>query len=566
MGSNDTNIVKSPYKSLIKSTPDVSITDFLFESLDMNYELLQDQIWVQDTLDGSFYKFKDIKPMTRKIASGLTRLGFKKGDVLCFATTNVDLIYLVQLSVWICGGALRGLHPNDTKEDYEREVKEVRGRFMLFDTKTCSKMKWASQQLGWDVQVVSIGGGVEDATAIEDMIANDDCSFYPHDVQINTKEDICMIVPTNGSTGPPKAVTHTHHSMVALYSSFGAPNKITESREVGRIALSMAGNHLISAYCGVTASILYGFSLLSNSQFDLKTLHSMIAKYKPESVLLYPYAANIFIQSDDLYKYDLTSVKYVFSGGSVFTVATAKLFASKLPQVKLMMLYGMSEILITTFSSVVKNENISSERKISGIVIGTSNGREYISCGKVLPSCEAKIVDPIKRCDLGRNKRGILWMKCPYMMKGYLDPKSAKGHVLKLEEDGWFDTGDIGYFDENDNLYILDRARFTFMYKNKLVCPSEIEDIIMRNSGVSIAGVIGVDHPIHTTCARAYIVLKPNYKITEEEMINYVAERADDHMQLHGGVVFLDELPESRGGKINRAELYNMAKREMNGA
>ncbi|XP_046395154.1 luciferin 4-monooxygenase-like [Ischnura elegans] len=566
MGPGDDTILTSPFQSISKKAPDVSITEFLFQSLEMNYELLKDQIWVQDIWDGASYKYKDIKPLTRKIASGLARLGFKKGDVLCFATGNVTLIYLVQLSVWIGGGAVRGFHKGDKKEDYEREMREVSCRFTLCDKDTCSKMKWASQQLGWDVQAVSIGGDVEDAKAIEDMIANDDGSRYPHNVKINPGEDVYIIVSTSGSTGVPKGVLHTHRNMVTSFSNFGAPIKIEEPRVLGRSLLATVGNHLISAYGGIVGSIVYGFSLMSSSKFDLKLLPEQIAKYKPDTVFMYPYAANIFIQSHELANHDLSSVKNLLCGGSVVAAATAKMFADKLPKVHLMVLYAMSEILYFSFSSVDRSAKPKSERMISGLVIGTDGGRERVSCGQILPSYEAKIVDPVRRCGVGRNMKGQLWVRGPCLMKGYLNTKAEKGYITKLEEDGWFDTGDIGYFDESGNLFIVDRSSFTFMYKDKLVSPSDIEDIIMRHPAVSIAGVIGVPNTITKTSARAYIVLKSNHRVTEEEMKKFVAERAEEHMQLHGGVVFMAELPESRGGKINRPELHKMSMREMNTA
>ncbi|XP_071445532.1 uncharacterized protein [Hetaerina americana] len=562
MSSSDPNIVKSLYPSGSKSVPDVSITDFLFQSLDINYELLKDQIWVKDVFSGSSYKYSDIKPLTRKIASGLTRLGFKKGDVFCFATNDVTLIYLVHLSVWICGGVLRGLHPQDEKEVYERQLREVSCRFTLCDHNTKTRLKWAIKQLEWDVQELSIGGKVEGATAIEHMVVDDNCSCYPHDVQINPKEDVYIMVSTSGSTGFPKCVLHTHYNMVACYSSFGAPIKIEEPREVGMSAFTMTGNHLISAYGGIAASILYGCTFQSSSNFELKTLLPMLEKHKPETLFLYPYAANVMMQSDELGEYDLSSLKYVFSGGSVFTPTTAKLFEAKLPNVKLMTLFGMSEILFCTFSSIDKEAKPTTEKSIAGLAVGMSDGCEHISCGQLLPAYQAKIVDPLLKCSVGRNTKGQLWVKGPYMMKGYLDVKSEKGYISKIDEDGWFNTGDMGYIDKGGNLYVVDRSAFTFIYNNHLVSPSDIEAIIMRHQAVSIAGVIGVPDFITTASARAYVVLKPNYKVTEEDIKKYVAERACHHMHLHGGVVILDELPECRGGKINRPALFQMAQAE----
>lgn len=87
--------------------------------------------------------------------------------------------------------------------------------------------------------------------------------------------------------------------------------------------------------------------------------------------------------------------------------------------------------------------------------------------------------------------------------------------------------------------------------------PSEIESILQKHEGVSEVGVVGVPHPESTNLARAFVVRKGD--CTEEELCAFVAERLPPYKHLHGGVRFIDKMPEGKAGKMDRAELKRIA-------
>jgi len=89
------------------------------------------------------------------------------------------------------------------------------------------------------------------------------------------------------------------------------------------------------------------------------------------------------------------------------------------------------------------------------------------------------------------------------------------------------------------------------------VSPTEIESVLQKHEGVSEAGVVGVPHPESTNLARAFVVRKG--ACTEEELSAFVAQRLPTYKHLHGGVRFIDKLPEGRAGKLDRGELLKIA-------
>ncbi|XP_071452945.1 uncharacterized protein [Hetaerina americana] len=559
----DTNVVKMPYDELNNvMIPDISLPELLFQAIDMNYDVIKDRVWVGNVDSGASYKFKDIKPIARRIASALTRLGFKKGDVLYMVTYESAFIYIVNIGVWLCGGSVRSCYQRERNDVYVEQMKEVSARFILCDHKTSAVVKGASEQLGWDVNLLSIGGQVEGTLALEELIKNEDCSAFPDDLIINPKEDTLVIINTSGSTGASKGVRHTHFNYVYSLTNRGLLKKIQGI--AGASMLAAVGNFFSSLYFLSLSSLIRGSTFYCASTFDLKLLIQDLPKYKPDCLFLHPYAVHAFVQSDEIEKYDMNFIKIVFSGGSVLNYATAKALETKLPHAKLTLVYGISEankVAGTDICPPTKKPN--ADNRVAGIKFKTLQGDTYLTCGHLDPLVEAKIVDPVSGCSLGRNVKGSLLIKTHCFMKGYIKEGVDEDASAVLDKDGWFHTGDVAFFDEDDFLYVVDRSRFTFKYHMHWVSPTELEDIILEHPAVVSAIVVGVPDPVTTSLAKAFVVLKPGQKLSEEDIKSHVAGKTEDYKHLHGGVVFVDSLPTTAGGKINRNALLKRAIAEM---
>ncbi|XP_046395358.1 4-coumarate--CoA ligase-like 1 [Ischnura elegans] len=558
---DDPNIVRSPlaeeYANL--AIPDVPFTDILFRAIDANYEAFKDRVWVGDVLTGVSYKYRDIKPMARKIASMLTRMGFKKGDVMFYCTYECALIYLLSIGVWLCGGAIRSCFHKDERELYLRRMRESLARFAICDSETADSVKWAASQLDWSVTILSIGGEVEGALSIQDLIKNEDCSAYPENVKINTKQDISLITNTSGSTGVPKGVICTYHSFTEYLLSAVMGRSIVGDK--GSSILTTLRNTYSSIFFTACTYLLRGASVLTVSKFEANAFTESILKYKPAALLVYPHELHAFLQPDKIKDNDFSFIRAVGSLGSVLHYSTAKKLEALLPQVKLMSTYGTSEALVVASSRYGGNPEIKNpeyEGIVAGVKYITFEGDPHLSCGPLFPGAMAKIVDPTSGISLGRNTKGTLLIKSTILMKGYLHG-TIKELTTGLNDDGWYDTGDEGFFDEDGCLYIMGRNKFTFKHCAHWVSPTNVETVIMSHPAVESAVVVGVPNPETTADAKAYVILKPGCTATAEEIEAYVAGKAEEHKHLHGGVAFVDKFPFSSGGKIDRPALLKRA-------
>lgn len=136
-------------------------------------------------------------------------------------------------------------------------------------------------------------------------------------------------------------------------------------------------------------------------------------------------------------------------------------------------------------------------------------------------------------------------------MSGYYKTDNSSA----FDEDGFLKTGDIGYYDDDRCIYILDRIKEMFKYKGWQISPSLIEAVLYEYPGVKEALVFGL--PVNEQVGdipTACLVLKDSVAGSEQEIQDFVTERVSDSEKLRGGVHFVSDLPKTPTGKIIRAE------------
>jgi acyl-CoA synthetase (AMP-forming)/AMP-acid ligase II len=174
------------------------------------------------------------------------------------------------------------------------------------------------------------------------------------------------------------------------------------------------------------------------------------------------------------------------------------------------------------------------------------------SCGYLAPSMEARVVDVATLEDCGAGEAGEIWLRGPNVMKGYWRQPAASADTLLSE--GWMRTGDVGYFDEDGCIYLVDRIKELIKYKAQQVAPAELEDIIETHPAVLDAAVIGAPDAIAGEIPMAFIVRREGASLEAAELMIFVAERVAPHKKIRA-VEFVDEIPKSATGKILRRVL-----------
>ncbi|CAG2115840.1 unnamed protein product, partial [Medioppia subpectinata] len=319
---------------------------------------------------------------------------------------------------------------------------------------------------------------------------------------INPKKDIFIIGYTSGTTGVPKGAMVSHYSFVAVLEDVNCqkPNPMTSANIYPFGHMSGSATLAVSLICG-NAMVLY-------EDITAIDILKSIEKYRINSVPMFPYFAKLLLDDNLTKGYDLSSV--MFMNG----------------------IYGLSEYMTP--------------------VSGGTNG----SVGSVHNNTELKIIDLISGQSLGPNITGEICLRGIKMFSGYLNNEVQTKAVI--DRKGWLHTGDIGYYDDNEKMYITDRIKELIKYKHWSVAPAEVEALLMTHESVAETVVVGVRHETDGQHPRAYVKAKTDRHISGQELIDFVEGKSALQNRLRAGVVFVDEIPRTVLGKVDRKQPLNI--------
>ena len=138
------------------------------------------------------------------------------------------------------------------------------------------------------------------------------------------------------------------------------------------------------------------------------------------------------------------------------------------------------------------------------------------------------------------------------MMRGYwLEPELT---AAAIDPDGWLLTGDLGYLDERGDLHLAGRSTEMYIRGGYNVYPREIEEVLMTHPAVSLAAVVGVPNEVHGEEVKAYVIVREDSAITEDELREWSKEQLASY-KYPRVVEFARELPMTATGKILKREL-----------
>jgi 4-coumarate--CoA ligase len=299
------------------------------------------------------------------------------------------------------------------------------------------------------------------------------------------------------------------------------------------------------------------------SSFDLKAFCSIIQKHKITYTYVAPPVVLHLAKSPVVSEYDLSSLKMITSGAAPLTKELIYAVHDRLgTEVK--QAYGLSETSPVTHMQV--RYLLSFLASFTALTEPTSIQKKWNhalgSCDPPLPNQTVLFMSPDGK-PVPTGTEGEVWIKGPNIFKGYYN--NAEATSSSFTPDGFFKTGDIGYEDEDGNMYITDRVKELIKYKGFQVAPAELEGVLAGNDMVEDVAVIGTyDKSCETEVPLACVVLKGGLersKVSEGKIVTWLGERVSGHKQLRGGIRWVDEVPKSASGKILRRVLKDWLKK-----
>jgi acyl-CoA synthetase (AMP-forming)/AMP-acid ligase II len=355
----------------------------------------------------------------------------------------------------------------------------------------------------------------------------------PPEVTINPT-DIAALPYSSGTTGKPKGVILTHSNIVINTRQVYATGHLrAEDVVVNMMPVYHAAglNYVINGMLGIGATIVL------MRRFDLQEWLSLMERHHATLVIAPPPVILAVTKSSLWDRFRLDKVRYAISGAAPLGADLQQAFEQR-TGVTLGQAWGMTEA--TAILTITPDDR---ERRKLG------------SCGYLLPSSEARVMDVTSGKELGAGETGEIWLRGPQIMQGYW--KQPQATTETLVGDGWMRTGDIGSFDSDGQVFLVDRLKELIKYKALQVAPAELEDVIQAHPAVLDAAVVGAPDPEAGEIPMAFVVRRQGMALDAQELMHYVAGRVAPHKKIRA-VEFVTHVPKSPTGKILRRVLKQM--------
>ncbi len=347
-------------------------------------------------------------------------------------------------------------------------------------------------------------------------------------------EDLAILQYTGGTTGRSKGAMLTHRNIIAnVLQGLRLSEGGAKATSHGDIAVTPLPLYHVYAL-GVFFSLLRNGAnnvLIANPR-DLTGFVRTIAPLKMSSMIGINTLFAGLLAHPEFDTIDFSALKFVIAGGASTQAAVAQAWEER-TGCAIQEGYGLSET-----SPVLS----ATPRTATPIYSGAA--------GFPVPSLDVRLLDEQDE-DAGRNGTGEICVRGPNIMKGYWNQPEETARVL--DADGWFRTGDIGAFDPDGRLRIIDRKKDMILVSGFNVYPNEVEEVLAAYPGVAEVAVVG--RPSTTTGESVVaVVVKRTPELGEAELIAYARENLAAY-KVPKIIAFIAELPKTNVGKVLRREL-----------
>jgi acyl-CoA synthetase (AMP-forming)/AMP-acid ligase II len=334
-----------------------------------------------------------------------------------------------------------------------------------------------------------------------------------------------VLVFSSGTTGLPKSVRHTHHSMAWAIKHWRHALGLGPG---DRFQVATPPSHILGLLNLVTA-IDAGVTVRLHRRFDLEEVLRRIAAERMTLEMAVAPIALAMANYPDLERYDLSSLRYIMWGATPVTPSVAET-VTKRTGVRWLPAYGASEVPV-----------------IAANPVGAPSAWRLDSAGLPPAGVTLRVTELASGAVVDPGATGAIEVRSPSVMAGYLpDEANAEAFV-----DGWYRTGDVGWLEPEGWVHITDRSKEMIKVSGFQVAPAEIEAVLLGHVGVVDCAVFGVPDERAGEVPVAAVRLDPRQPVSSDDLKLLVADSLASYKRLHD-VVVVDDIPRLPSGKVLR--------------
>ncbi|MDL2246827.1 acyl--CoA ligase, partial [Methanobrevibacter sp. OttesenSCG-928-K11] len=452
------------------------------------------------------YNSKEILSIVSEIGRQLKEKDIKKGDrVLIYLNNSPEYLFSL-LAIWRIGGVAIPTNIIFTIHELEYIVNDSDSKLIITDENNKDIIK--------ELKIPNyIVPNIEKYRKSEILPV------------VNTEwDDLCQLQYTSGTTGKPKGSMLTHGNwFTAIHNECDVLTLKQDDIFLGIYPMAHVG--ISWGISALRAGALY----IMMEKYNLNDYLSICEKEKVTVLTGMPPVIHSLTTLNEEQVFKLETVREIICGGGPLHKKIWKEFYEKY-QIPVINSYGLSETIVIGTGTVIRPEDYSSADK-------------FESVGHPVCFSQVKIVDEVDSSkNLEKYENGEIALRGPAVAKGYWNmEKETKESFL---DDGWFLTGDIGYIDKDNRLFITDRKKDMIVMSGWKIYPTEVEEVLINHPSVKEIAMFSIEDCHKGELPVAAIVWED--KEDNENLINYAKENLARY-KVPRKIFSLDELPRVNG-------------------
>jgi long-chain acyl-CoA synthetase len=438
-----------------------------------------------------------------RAAALFARLGVGAGDVVAIALPNRVELVVSLFAAWRLGAAATPVNPALTRAEMQYQVDDAAAK-------------------------VVIGDGLElDAPIVEVDALAEEPSVHAGPVAVRP-DALALLIYTSGTTGKPKGVMLDHANIAAMCDMTRVALGITAA---DHSLLILPLFHVNGIVVGTLTPLLAGGRVTVAGRFSPKAFFGLVERIRPTYFSAVPAIYALLTSMPEAETADTSSLRLVVCG------------AAPMPAELIARVEGTLGLVLVEGYGLSEGSCASTLNPYDGV-------RKPGTVGLPLAGQELRVVDDLGR-PLPQGERGEVVIRGANVMRGYLNRPEDTAKVIV---DGWLHTGDVGIFDEDGYLRIVDRIKDMIIRGGENIFPKEIETALYGHGGVLEAAVVGRPDEVLGEVVVAYAALRPGAEVSVDQLHDLCAEQLAKYKR-PVLIEVLDQLPKNPVGKIDKPAL-----------
>ncbi|KAK5648569.1 hypothetical protein RI129_003461 [Pyrocoelia pectoralis] len=439
-----------------------------------------------------------------KLCKVLKSMSLKKGDVVAVISENILNTYVALLGTLLSGTTGFLLNFKYTPGELKHALDLAKPKVVLCSLTVVPNLLNIKEKYIFMPHIITIDGPLEfnneDLSSMDSLIENVSNTDDLQMENLNIKDSAFLLL-SSGTTGLPKCVELSHENLIPTVNIINDARYLGISKE--DVVVSILPFFHIYGLILHLSPIFTLAKVILMKHFKPDLFLQLIQDNRPTKLFIVPPILHFLLKSPMVNNYDISSLKVIFIGAAPLGKDIYEDALKRFKDVSIRQLYGTTET--------------------SGIcTIQQSTDCSSGDVGSLVCNFQCKVTDLCTNKAIGALRTGELCFKSIGVSNGYYK-KDTEINGGFVDDDGFYHTGDVGYYDEMGKIFIVDRIKDIIKYKGFQVAPAELEDLLLSHLAVRDCGVIGVPDERAGELPLAFVVRQNGKNVTEQELIDFVA-------------------------------------------